>query len=145
MSDPHTPRKQDRALEKALTNKIIDDYFDSSESWLRAILRMCIFSLGHLDGKPVFVVECPNQAVAKRLSRKTHPFRGIVYYLTDNFNTSDGLRSPGGDGYADRTLHDRSLFCYQDHSTGTWRCFDTSTNSWRTLSYPKKPKAPTDG
>lgn len=128
MSDPHTPRQKDRALEKALTNKIIDDYFDNSESWLRAILRMCIFSLGHLDGQPVFVVECPNQAVAKRLSRKIHPFRGIVYYLTDNFNAGD-----------------RSMFCYQEPSEGTWRCFDTSTNSWKTLRKPQRPTAPTDG
>lgn len=127
MSDPHTPYKKDRAFEKALTNKIIDDYFDNSESWLRAILRMCIFSLAHLNGQPVFVVECPNQAVAKRLSRKTYPFRGIVYYLTDNFNAGD-----------------RSLFCYKDSAEGTWRCFDTSTNSWRTLSHRQKPTAPTD-
>jgi hypothetical protein len=122
MSERHTPPQKERVLEKALTNKIIDDYFENSESWLRAILRMCIFSLAHLDGQPVFVVECPNQAVAKRLSRKTYPFRRIVYYLTDNLN--DG---------------DRSLFCYQDPSNGCWHCFDTSTSSWNTLSHPQKP------
>jgi len=127
MSEPHTPHKKERALEKALTNKIIDDYFENSESWLRAILRMCIFSLAHLDGQPVFVVECPNQAVAKRLSRKTYPFRGLIYYLTDNLNASD-----------------RSLFCYQEPSKGAWCCFDTSTNSWKTLSHPQKPISPTD-
>jgi len=138
MSDPHTPQKKDRVLEKALTNKIIDDYFDNSESWLRAILRMCIFSLGHLDGQPVFVVECPNQAVAKRLSRKTYPFRGIVYYLTDNFNAGDCTGASALKG-------DRSLFCYQESSGGTWRCFDTSTNSWKTLSPLQRPTAPTDG
>ncbi|MFQ4143148.1 hypothetical protein [Chlorogloeopsis sp. ULAP02] len=127
MFEPHTPQRKDRALEKALTNKIIDDYFEHSESWLRAILRMCIFSLAHLDEQPVFMVECPNQAVAKRLSRKTYPFRGIIYFLTDNL-------------YID----DRSLFCYQEEE-GNWRCFDTSTNSWTTLSNPSKPTASTDG
>ncbi|NDJ20887.1 hypothetical protein GS682_04350 [Nostoc sp. B(2019)] len=128
MSDVQTPHDKDRKLEKGLTNKIIDDYFDNSESWLRAILRMCIFSLAHLDGLPVFVIECPNQAVAKRLSRKTYPFRGIVYYLTDNL---DG--------------RDRSLFCYQERSGKNWRCFDTSTNTWKTLSNLQSPIAPTDG
>jgi hypothetical protein len=116
MSEPQTPQKKERALEKALTNKIIDDYFENSESWLRAILRMCIFSLAYLDGQTVFVVECPNQAVAKRLSRKTYPFRRIVYYLTDKLNNSD-----------------RSLFCYKDPSNGSWCCFDTSTNSWKSF------------
>jgi hypothetical protein len=117
MSDPQTPNKNDRAWERALTNKIIDDYFENSESWLRAILRMCIFSLGHLDGQSVFVVECPNQAVAKRLSRKTYPFRGIVYYVTDDFSGCD-----------------RTLFCYEEINQGNWRCFDTSTNSWNNIA-----------
>jgi hypothetical protein len=129
MSNPHTPPKKDRALEQALTNKIIDDYFERSESWLRAILRMCIFSLAHLDGKAVFVVECPNQAVAKRLSRKTHPFRGIVYFLTDDWLSGD-----------------RCLFCYyQQDKEGSWRCFDTSSNCWTNLSNLSKPAASTDG
>jgi hypothetical protein len=127
MSESHTPHQEERALEKALTNKIIDDCFAYSESWLRAILRMCIFSLAYLDGQAVFVVECPNQAVAKRLSRKTYPFRGIVYYLTDELNDSD-----------------RTLFCYKEPSGGNWRCFDTSTNSWKTLSNLHTPIAPTD-
>jgi hypothetical protein len=127
MSDAQTPQNQDRTLEQALTNKIIDDYFENSESWLRAILRMCIFSLGHLDGKPVFVVECPNQAVAKRLSRKTYPFRGLVYYLTDYL---DG--------------RDRTLFCYLDHKIGKWRCYDSSTQTWKTLSTLQAPRASTD-
>ncbi|MBD2593902.1 hypothetical protein H6G74_06105 [Nostoc spongiaeforme FACHB-130] len=117
MSEAHISQNNDRTLEKALTNRIIDDYFDNSESWLRAILRMCIFSLAHLNKKPVFIVECPNQAVAKRLSRKTYPFRGLVYYLTDNLYSGD-----------------RTLFCYQDTKHGTWHCFDTSTNSWRNLN-----------
>ncbi|AFY36435.1 hypothetical protein [Calothrix sp. PCC 7507] len=124
MSDAQTPQNQDRTLEQALTNKIIDDYFDNSESWLRAILRMCIFSLAYLDDEPVFVVECPNQAVAKRLSRKTYPFRGMVYFLTDCLNGSD-----------------RTLFCYQENAGGTWRCFDTSTSSWKTLSHLQTPTA----
>ncbi|BAY91036.1 MULTISPECIES: hypothetical protein [unclassified Tolypothrix] len=127
MSEAQTPQNKDRTLEQALTNKIIDDYFDNSESWLRAILRMCIFSLAHLDGKPVFVVECPNQAVAKRLSRKTYPFRGIVYYLTDYL---DG--------------QDRTLFCYQEPKSSTWCCFDTSTHSWKHLSNLQAPTASTD-
>ncbi|MBO3459317.1 hypothetical protein G7B40_007370 [Aetokthonos hydrillicola Thurmond2011] len=121
MDEPHTPYEE-RAWEIALTNKIIDDYFESSESSLRAILRMCIFSVAHLDRQPVFVVECPNQAVAKRLSRKMHPFRGIVYSLTDNLNARD-----------------RSLFCYKDPTKGSWCCFDTSTNSWKTLCHLQKP------
>jgi len=116
MSEAHISQNNDRTLEKALTNRIIDDYFDNTESWLRAILRMCIFSLAHLNGKSVFIVECPNQAVAKRLSRKTYPFRGLVYYLTDNLNSGD-----------------RTLFCYQDTKDGAWRCFDTSSNSWKNL------------
>ncbi|MBD2215219.1 hypothetical protein H6G64_14180 [Calothrix sp. FACHB-156] len=127
MSEAQTPQNKDRTLEQALTNKIIDDYFDNSESWLRAILRMCIFSLAHLDGKPVFVVECPNQAVAKRLSRKTYPFRGIVYYLTDYL---DG--------------QDRTLFCYQEPKSAKWCCFDTSTHSWKNLSNLQAPTASTD-
>lgn len=128
MSDPQTPHNQDRTLEQALTNKIIDDYFDNSESWLRAILRMCIFSLAYLDGEPVFVVECPNQAVAKRLSRKTYPFRGMVYFLTDYLNGSD-----------------RTLFCYREKAKGIWCCFDTSNSSWTTLSNLQTPTASTDG
>jgi hypothetical protein len=117
MSDTQTSRNQDRSFEQSLTNKIIDDYFEHSQGWLRAILRMCFFSLAHLDGQPVFVVECPNQAVAKRLSRKTHSFRGLVYFLIDNFDGSD-----------------RTLFCYQETCDGSWRCFDTSTGTWRVLS-----------
>jgi hypothetical protein len=128
MSDPHTPQSKDRTLEKALTNKIIDDYFENSESWLRAILRMCIFSLAHFDGQPVFMVECPNQAVAKRLSRKTYPFRGMVYYLTDDFNASD-----------------RSLFCYQENKGGKWRCFDTSINAWTDLQKAKSRRQEAEG
>jgi hypothetical protein len=116
MYEPHSSQTQDRTLQKALTNKIIDDYFEYTESWLRAILRMCIFSITYIDGEAVFMVECPNQAVAKRLSRKTHPFRGMVYCLTDNTNASD-----------------RTLFCYQENSQDTWRCFDTSSMSWISL------------
>lgn len=127
MSDAQTPLNKDRSLEQALTNKIIDDYFENSESWLRAILRMCIFSLAHVDGQPVFVVECPNQAVAKRLSRKTHSFRGLVYFLTDNFTGSD-----------------RTLFCYHESTKGVWRCFDTDTNSWKALRNLQSPTTTTE-
>jgi hypothetical protein len=117
MSDIDAPDIKNRSLEQALTNKIIDGYFDCSESWLRAILRMCFFSLTHIDGLPVFVVECPNQAVAKRLSRKTFPFRGILYYLTDDFSAGS-----------------RSLFCYRGTKDGIWYCFDTSTSEWTSLA-----------
>lgn len=127
MSEAHIPHSNDRILEKALTNRIIDDYFDNTESWLRAILRMCIFSLAYLNEQPVFIVECPNQAVAKRLSRKTSAFRGIVYYLTDNLN--------GGD---------RTLFCYQEGQDGSWRCFDTSSNSWENLINLRSHTTPTE-
>jgi hypothetical protein len=116
MSEAHVSQNNDRTLEKALTNRIIDDYFDNTESWLRAILRMCIFSLAYLNEQPVFIVECPNQAVAKRLSRKTSAFRGIVYYLTDNLNSGD-----------------RTLFCYHESQDGSWRCFDTNSHSWKNL------------
>jgi hypothetical protein len=118
MYEPHSSQTEDRTLQKALTNKIIDDYFEYTESWLRAILRMCIFSITYIDGEPAFMVECPNQAVAKRLSRKTHPFRGMVYCLTDDDNASD-----------------RTLFCYQEISKDNWRCFDTSTMSWINLKH----------
>ncbi|HLO86820.1 MAG TPA: hypothetical protein VK203_17715 [Nostocaceae cyanobacterium] len=127
MSDHQKASNQDRSLEQALTNKIIDEYFDESESWLRAILRMCIFSLAHLDGEAVFVVECPNQAVARRLSRKTYPFRGLVYFLTDEFYDRD-----------------RTLFCYKESNKDTWRCFDTSTNSWHYLSHLQSSTSSTD-
>lgn len=128
MSNVHAHENQDRYLEKALTNKIIDDYFDNSESWLRSILRMCVFSLAHLDGQAVFVIECPNQAVAKRLSRKTYPFRGMVYFLTDNITSGD-----------------RNLFCYQENKDKSWYCFDTSTNSWKPLSHLQSWTTSADG
>ncbi len=124
----HSDAMSDRSLEKALTSKIIDSCFEFSESWLRAILRLCIFSLGYLDGEPVFIVECPNQAVAKRLSRKTYPFRGMVYYFTDEFDTSD-----------------RTLFCYQEPSNGRWRCFDTNSKCWIVLDNLQTPASPADG
>ena len=113
MSEHRIPEQKNRRLERALSNTIVEKCFEDSESWLRAILRMCIFSLGYIDSEPVFIVECPNQAVAKRLSRKTYPFRDIVYYFTDNLQASE-----------------RSLFCYQE-SKGSWQCFDTNSNSWK--------------
>ncbi|NRB08743.1 MAG: hypothetical protein HRU34_17470 [Richelia sp.] len=116
MHNSHTFDQENQLLQKSLTNKIIDNYFEQTEIWLRAILRMCVFSVTHIDGEPVFVVGCPNQGVAKRLSLKIYPFQGVVYYLTDNLNTSD-----------------RSLFCYQD-SHGEWQCFDTDTSFWISLA-----------
>ncbi|NJM19503.1 MAG: hypothetical protein HC836_17725 [Richelia sp. RM2_1_2] len=114
MSEHPIPEQKNRRLERALSNTIVDIYFGTSESWLRAILRMCIFSLGYIDSEPVFIVECPNQAVAKRLSRKTYPFREIVYWFTDNLQAGE-----------------RTLFCYQELKNGSWQCFDTNSNSWK--------------
>ncbi len=54
MDDLKNQDSLDRSLEKALTNQLIDRYFDHTESWLRAILRKCIFSLAYLDGQTVF-------------------------------------------------------------------------------------------
>lgn len=122
MSEHPIPDKQNRKLERALSNTIVDNCFATSESWLRAILRMCIFSLGYIDSEPVFIVECPNQAVAKRLSRKTYPFREIVYYFTNDFYASE-----------------RSLFCYQDSNNGLWKCFDTNSNSWHNWNSLQTP------
>ncbi len=123
MSEHRIPDKKNRQLERALSNTIVDKCFENSESWLRAILRMCIFSLGYIDSEPVFIVECPNQAVAKRLSRKTYPFREIVYYFTDNLDASE-----------------RSLFCYQQSENGSWRCFDTNSNSWKNWNSLQLPQ-----
>ncbi len=127
MHDSYTSDRDNRLLQKSLTNKIIDNYFENTESWLRAILRMCVFSITHLGGEPVFMVGCPNQAVAKRLSRKIYPFQGIVYYLTNNLNTSD-----------------RSLFCYQEIRSGDWHCFDTDTGCWISLNYLQNSTASND-
>lgn len=124
MSDSHSPNKKDRSLQKALANKIVDEYFEHTESWLRAILRMCIFSLLPLDGKPALLIECPNQAVAKRLSRKTWPLQEVVQCLA-------------GQCRSDR----RVLICYQEG--GSWRCFDTNTNTWKTWEN-QMPIAPAD-
>ncbi|MGD1913168.1 MAG: hypothetical protein ACFB2X_20655 [Rivularia sp. (in: cyanobacteria)] len=123
MSEHRIPDKQNRKLERALSNTIVDKCFENSESWLRAILRMCIFSLGYIDSEPVFIVECPNQAVAKRLSRKTYPFRDIVYYFTENLQASE-----------------RSLFCYQESKNGSWQCFDTNSSSWESWNSLQIPQ-----
>ncbi len=103
----------DRSLEKALTNQLIDRYFDHTESWLRAILRKCIFSLTYLDGETVFVIECPNLAVAKRLSRKTYPF----LCFADHFSHSNS---------------DRVLVCYLDQDEN-WQCYDSGQRLWMSL------------
>ncbi len=126
MSDSSTPNQKDRSLQKALTNKIVDEYFDHSESWLRAILRMCIFSMIPTYGQTALLIECPNQAVAKRLSRKTWPLQEAAECLA-------GYRS-------DRQV----LICYQEGNQGAWRCFDTKTNTWKNWDNPQTPTAPTD-
>ncbi len=127
MSESNTPNQKDRSLQKALTNKIIDEYFDHSESWLRAILRMCIFSMVPLNGRPALLVECPNQAVAKRLSRKTWPLQDVVQYL-------------GGQGSSEG----RVVICYQEGKQGAWRCFDTKTSTWKAWQNSQTPTAPAD-
>lgn len=124
MSDAPTPNSNDRLLQKALTNKIIDEYFDHSESWLRAILRMSIFSLTQMDGQSALLIECPNQAVAKRLSRKTYPLQQVAPYLGSDCSNSR-----------------RVLICYQQ-ANRAWRCFDTATNTWKTWENLQTPATP---
>jgi hypothetical protein len=126
MSDP-TPNQNDRSLQRALTNKIIDEYFNHTESWLRAILRMSIFSLTQIDGQPALLIECPNQAVAKRLSRKTYPLQQAAQYFSNSYSSSG----------------QRVLICYKQVNQ-TWRCFDTHTNTWKTWENPQTPTAPAD-
>jgi len=104
----------DRSVEKDLTNQLIDRYFDHTESWLRAILRKCIFSLTCLDGETVFVIECLNVAVAKRLSRKTYPF----LCFADHFSHCNS---------------GRILVCYLDENEN-WQCYDSSQKLWMSLS-----------
>lgn len=113
MSSSH-PKPKDRSLQKALASKIVDEYFFSSESWLRAILRMCIFSMAWVDRHPALLIECPNQAVAKRLSRKTLPLQEFVQRFM-----------------GDRPSSKRVLICAPEANHQSWRCFDTKTNSWR--------------
>lgn len=124
MSDSPTPNSNDRLLQKALTNKIIDEYFDHTESWLRAILRMSIFSMTQMDGQPALLIECPNQAVAKRLSRKTYPLQQVAPYLGSSSSNSR-----------------RVLICYQQ-TNRAWRCFDTATNTWKTWENLQTPATP---
>jgi hypothetical protein len=127
MSDSLTPNQNDRSLQRALTNKIIDEYFDHTESWLRAILRMSIFSMTQIDRQPALLIECPNQAVAKRLSRKTPPLQQVVQYLSTSYPSSQ-----------------RVLICYREVNQANWRCFDTHTNTWKTWENPQAPAAPAD-
>jgi hypothetical protein len=128
MSDFHPANQNDRSLQRALTNKIIDEYFDHTESWLRAILRMSIFSLTQIDGQPTLLIECPNQAVAKRLSRKTSPLQQVVPHLSNSYPSSR-----------------RVLICYQEADRANWRYFDTNTNTWKTGENPQTPATPADG
>jgi hypothetical protein len=79
-----------------------------------------------LNGKPALLIECPNQAVAKRLSRKTWPLQEVVQCLA-------------GQCRSDR----RVLICYQEGTQGSWRCFDTNTNTWKNWEN-QTPIAPTD-
>ncbi|MCL2931516.1 MAG: hypothetical protein MGG11_04240 [Trichodesmium sp. MAG_R03] len=104
----------DRSLEKALTNQLIDRYFDHTESWLRAILRKCIFSLAYLQGETILAIECPNLAIAKRLSRKTYPF----LCFAEHFSNSES---------------DQVLICYLDRNEN-WQCFDSTQKLWMPLA-----------
>ncbi|HAZ46017.1 MAG TPA: hypothetical protein DDW76_09810 [Cyanobacteria bacterium UBA11369] len=122
MSDPHTPDWYDRSLEKSLTNNLVDRYFSDAESWLRAILRMCIFSLTYTDRQAALLIECPNQAVAKRLSRKIYPLQDFVQRMSRRSRASK-----------------RVLICYLDDTLGSWRCFDTKTNAWKDLKTCQVP------
>ena len=121
MFDPHIPDWQDRSLEKALSNNLVDRYFSEAESWLRAILRMCIFSLTYTDRQAALLIECPNQAVARRLSRKTHPLEDVVQRFARRASKSK-----------------RVLICYQEID-GSWRCFDTKTHTWKNLKICQVP------
>lgn len=125
MSDSSTPNSNDRSLQRALTNKIIDEHFGHTESWLRAILRMSIFSLTQISGQPALLIECPNQAVAKRLSRKTYPLQQAAQYFSSNYS-----------------CRHRVIICYKE-ANQAWRCFDTNTNNWKTWE-PQTPTAQAD-
>lgn len=103
--------EQDRYLAKDLTNYLVDSYFSDRESWLRAILRMCVFSLTHLEGQAVLMIECPNQAVAKRLSRKTYHLLWFAEYFINYPQTA------------------RLLLCYRDR-VGIWQCYDSKGQLW---------------
>jgi hypothetical protein len=122
MFDPHTSDWYDRSLEKALTNSLVDRYFSEAESWLRAILRMCIFSLTYTDRQTALLIECPNQAVAKRLSRKLYPLQDLAQRLSRRSRASK-----------------RVIICYLEESQGIWRCFDTKTNVWKDLKICQVP------
>jgi hypothetical protein len=124
MDDLKNHDSLDRSLEKALTHQLIDRYFDYTESWLRAILRKCIFSITCIDGKSVFVIECPNPAVAKRLSRKTYPF----LWFTDHFSECNS---------------GRVLVCYLDRDEN-WQCYDSDRKLWTSLPDFDSSSATTD-
>lgn len=125
MSDFHTSNHKDRFLQKGLTNKIINEYFHRSESWLRAILRMSIFSMTWIDGQSAVLIECPNQAIAKRLSRKISSLQQVVQSLTTTYPSS------------------RILICYREVNQ-SWRCFDTNSNTWKTWESLQTPTASPD-
>lgn len=124
MSDSHTPDRSDRALQRSLSSKIIDEYFNHTESWLRAILRMSIFSLTQINEQSALLIECPNQAVAKRLSRKTSPLQQVVPFLSNNYCSNY-----------------RVLICYQK-AEQKWQCFDTNTNTWNAWETSQTPATP---
>ncbi|MDJ0554925.1 MAG: hypothetical protein QNJ68_10865 [Microcoleaceae cyanobacterium MO_207.B10] len=124
MDDLKNHDSLDRSLEKALTNQLIDRYFDHTESWLRAILRKCIFSLAHLNGQTIFLIECPNLAVAKRLSRKTYPFLWFADHFS-HFNSG------------------KVLVCYLDRDQN-WQCYDSDRKLWGSLNQFNASSATTD-
>lgn len=127
MSDSLKPNSNDRSLQRAFTNRIVDEYFDHTESWLRAILRMSVFSLTYMDGHSAMLIECPNQAVARRLSRKTTPLQQVVSYISSSYPYSH-----------------RVLICYQESNQSSWRCFDTDSNTWKSWESLQTPTATSD-
>ncbi len=117
MSESHTHNQHDRALEKALSNHLIDRYLSQADSCIRAILRMCYFSVIEVEGKPALIVECPNQAVAKRLICQTN----ALCHLLDNI-------------IPDHKTGDRILLYYQDGSQKSWRYYDSKQATWKNCS-----------
>ncbi len=63
--------------------------------------------------KLFFKIECPNLAVAKRLSRKTYPFLCFV----DHFSHSNS---------------GRVLVCYLGRDE-SWKCYDSHQKLWTSL------------
>lgn len=116
MFDHHTPEQKDRSLEKALSNNLVDRCFSESEGWLRAILRMCIFSITYTERQAALLIECPNATVARRLSHQSEPLQKVMQWIRGRPRASK-----------------RVLLCYYDDYQRTWWCFDTKKSAWKNL------------